>query len=136
MIRLSNKMFLLITAIIVSLAIFTFAVAFDVGGIGDSVNNTLGPMSSTLYAVAAAPFQWALSGGGVTLAATWIILGAFFFFGAYMIEKKVYPKLHHPHEPTVGFQAAPQSNTIPISGLQNQPSSNQQPQPPQEDKQG
>jgi hypothetical protein len=79
----SNKVFLAAIIISVILVAVAFAIALNVGGLGDSVSGFGGPLARGAYNIFVTPFNWVASGGWPTLAAGIGIVGLLMVLSAY-----------------------------------------------------
>lgn len=121
--EISKSWFIVIIAIFVSLTILAVAVAFNIGGIGSSLAGFGGPLAAGLYEILAALPKWSLSGGWPTLAASIFLVLALMFAAGYLFEEKhiiATLKGKNANATAGSFQDSP-SQTIPITGLQDQP---------------
>lgn len=121
--EISKSWFIVIIAIFVSLTLLAVAVAFNIGGIGAALAGFGGPLAAGLYEIFAALPKWSLSGGWPTLAASIFLVVALMFAAGYLFEEKhiIASITGKNAQSTVGtFQDSP-SQTIPIKGLQDQP---------------
>ena len=122
--EIGKKWLAVIIILAIVLTAFSFAVIFNVGGLGSSLAGAGGPIASGFYNLLVTPLNWALSGGWPTLAVFFLIgFVAFPCLLAYLVWHNDIPYkiLGQPGATTGNYQNAPSQNIIPLQDMQNAP---------------
>ncbi len=115
----SNKILVVLLVIAVSVTAFAMAAYVNLGGLGTALSGFGGPIGTAIANAARTPFQWALSGGGPTLAAGYAIIFTIIIVVAWANwHYEPWYKIQPPNTTTPGFQQST-TQTIPVQGLQN-----------------
>jgi len=126
--EISGKYYILSIVIIVSIAIFAVLVALNIGGLGTSLAGFGGPIAAGLYEIVAFLPRWILSGGWPTMIAGICIALAVVIASGYIFEEKhIIATVTGKNQQAGGgiYQDSP-SQTIPVQGLQDAPSTSQE----------
>ena len=88
MVELTKKAFIIILVAAIGLTSFAFAVALNIGGLGDALQGAGGPIAAGLYNIIIQFPIWTLSGGWPTLGASILIVVVLCFISGYNFEQK------------------------------------------------